>query len=329
MMRGPSIKLSASDSDFCAADFQTLIYYERRGIMKFCFCLSWTIALLGGLLSPQAGIAQEPTNDDLYKKAQALAQAGKLAEAEEPLNRVLAQANDHVAQLLLFRADLRAKTGRFQEAATDLEQVIQINPSNHWPWFTVAPLLVQTGETVKYRTCCKEMLSRFNGTGDAPIANRVAKSCLLMPSALDAEDTVLAENLADKSVALTTDGGFWPWRSMTKALAEFRRGKFTHASVMIDLFLEQMSEAERSGALSGGWDTCEADSYFISAMTHSQLKEMEKARAALEKGRVIVRTKLPDLRGKDLGAAWWDVLMAYILMSEASTTVGPSTPAQP
>ena len=136
------------------------------------------IALLKGLSDPPAAIAQEAKNGDLYRQALALAQAGKLSEAEEPLNSLLAQANDHVAQLLMFRANLRAQMGRFQEAAGDLEQLIQTSPSNHWPWTTLAPLLVQTGEIAKYRTHCKEMLRRFNDTTDAPIANRIAKSCL-------------------------------------------------------------------------------------------------------------------------------------------------------
>jgi tetratricopeptide (TPR) repeat protein len=287
------------------------------------------IALLEGLSGPRAAIGQETNNGDLYQKALALAQAGKLGEAEEPLNSLLTQENDRVAQLLFFRASLRAQMGRFQDAASDLEHVIKIDPSNHAAWFTLTPLLVRAGEIPEYRTNCKEMLRRFNDTTEAPIANRIAKSCLLVPSALDPEDVITAAKLADESVALTKEGEFWPWRSMTQGLAEFRRGGFARASELMDRFQKEMRDAEQAGTLSGDWSTCKADACFISAMAHQQLKQTNQAQAALERGRTIVRTKLPDLNGKDLGSDWWDVLWTYILMSEASKTVGVSAPAQP
>lgn len=287
------------------------------------------IALLEGLSVPQAVIAQEPKTEDLYKQALAQAEAGKLAEAEDSLNSLLAQANDQVAQLLMFRANLRADMGRFQDAASDLEQVIKINPSEHGPWFILTPLLVQTGEFAKYRTHCKEMLRRFSDTTDGSVAERGAKSCLRVPSALEPEDSVLAEKLADKSVALTKEGDFWPWRRMTKGLAEYRRGRFASARETIDGVQKEMSDAEHAGRSAASFDMCKADTCFIPAMAHHQLKEMDQGRAALEQGRSIVRTKLPGLGDKNLGPAWWDVLMTYILMSEASTAIGVSTPGQP
>ena len=283
--------------------------------MKYWFCLLLTILVLTkGLSDPKSVTAQEAKKGDLYEQAQALAHEGKLAEAEEPLNSLLARENNQIAQLLTFRASLRAQSGRFQDAIGDMEQAIQIDPSNHAPWFTISSLLVQTGDTAQYRKYCKEMLHRFNDTTDAPIANRIAKSCMLMPSALDSEDVAMAAKLADKSVALTTDGGFWPWRNMTAGLAEYRRGEFARASEMIDRFQKELNEAERSNGLSGDWSTCKADACFISAMAHHKLKETDQAKAAFDQGREIVRTKLPALDSKDLGQSWWDVLMAYILI---------------
>jgi tetratricopeptide (TPR) repeat protein len=287
------------------------------------------IALLEGLSGLRVAIGQETNSGDLYQKAQALAQEGKLSDAEEPLNSLLAQENDRVAQLLFFRASLRAQMGRFQDAARDFEQVIKIDPSNHSPWFNLTPLLVRAGEIPEYRTNCKEMLRRFSDTTEAPIANRIAKSCLLIPSALDPEDVITAAKLADKSVALTKEGEFWPWRSMTQGLAEYRRGGFARASELTDRFEKEMHDAEQAGTLPGDWSTCKADACFISAMAHQQLKETSQAQAALARGRVIVRAKLPDLSGKDLGSAWCDVLWTYILMSEASKTVEASVPGQP
>jgi tetratricopeptide (TPR) repeat protein len=284
--------------------------------------------MLVELFGSQAVIAEGPNNQNLYKQAVGLAQAGKLSEAEEPLNILLAQANDQVAQLLMFRGKLRAQSGRFQDAADDLEQIVKTDPVDHGPWFILTPLLVQTGETANYRANCKEMLRIFNDTTDGSIAERVAKSCLLAPSALDPEDVKLAAKLADKSVALTKEGEFWPWRRMTKGLAEYRQGQFAQASETIDVVEKEMRDAENAGRGAASIDTCKADSYLISAMAHYQLKESAQAQAALDQARAIVRSKLPDLNGRDLGPSWWDVLMTYILMSEASKTVGGWAPGQ-
>src|ERR1700722_7975071 len=67
---------------------------------------------------------------------------------------------------------------------------------------------------------------------------------------------------------------------------------------------------------------CEADASLISAMNHHQLKEEDQARAALDQGHEIVRTRLPALESKHLGGSWMNVLMTSTLMSEADKTVG-------
>src|ERR1700756_1382954 len=112
--------------------------------MRSRFHLSLTIiALLCGIIDPPTTSAQKLNVDDSFKQALALARAGKLAEAEQPLNRLLAQTNDPAipkAEILTFRAYLRGENGRFQEAAADLQQVIEIDPSNHVPWYLLAPL---------------------------------------------------------------------------------------------------------------------------------------------------------------------------------------------
>jgi hypothetical protein len=64
-------------------------------------------------------------------------------------------------------------------------------------------------------------------------------------------------------------------------------------------------------------------------MAHQQLKETGKARAALDQGRELARATLPALDSQDLGAAWWDVLFANILMAEAGKSIEAATPARP
>jgi prepilin-type N-terminal cleavage/methylation domain-containing protein len=288
--------------------------------MKFRFFLALaTLPLLGGALAAQSARAQEANLRDSLSQAYALAQAGKLAEAEAPLNRVLANldsTNPLTVQVLSFRAFLRGRNGRFEAAATDLEQVIEIAPSDHRAWFLLTPLRIQTGEIDRYRSHCQAMLRRFSNTTDAPVAERTAKCCLLMPSAVSPSELRLAAQLAEKSVALTKQGERMHWRLMTRALAEYRQGHFSSA-----VKTSEHAQQEVALAQDGGRDMCWADIYFVAALAHQQLHQAAEARAAWGHGRLMVVTKLPSPLSKDLGWDWVNVLMTYILMEETKTTV--------
>jgi hypothetical protein len=123
-------------------------------------------------------------------------------------------------------------------------------------------------------------------------------------------------------VALTPPGQFFPWRGMTMGLAEYRRGELARANEIVDSVGPALGEGN-------GWSACGADVFFISAMTHQQLKETDKARAAYDQGRELVRSKLPALDSKDLHPDWWDVLFANMLMSEAGKSIDGAKPSQP
>ncbi len=264
--------------------------------------------------------------ESVYKQAAALENAGKLADAEAQLNRLLAQTKGAAAPVLRLhalelRGDVRARMGKFQDAVSDFEQTVRMDPGDDNQWCRLALLLARTGNVAKYRACCKQMVHSFGGTTDAPTAIRVAKSCLAMPSALGAEELVPAERLADTAMALTPPGEFFPWRSMTTALAEYRRGEFARAGAILAGILPAMGQVN-------GWFSCKADVWFISAMTRQQLKQSNEARAAFERGRQLVRSKLPAPGGKDLSSDWWDVIFANMLMSEAGKTIERPTPSQ-
>ncbi len=265
--------------------------------------------------------------EKVLKQAGTLADSGKLAEAEERLNRLLAQTGGQAGPILnlqarKLRGDVQARMGRFQEAIRDMEQVVQTDPGDLEGWRRLTLVLAQIGDLVKYRARCKEMLHRFSDTTDPVTVTQLAQSCLVMPSALDAEDVVLAERLADAAVALTPPGQFFPWRSMTIGLAEYRRGKFARAGEIIDRLVPVVGEG------GPGWLTCQVDFFFISAMTHQQLQETDKARAAFDHGRELLRSKLPALDSRDLRADWWAVVYANMLMAEAGKSIDGVKPSQ-
>ncbi len=275
------------------------------------------LALVLGESGLQAAFAQEPNVKEAFEQAAALARAGKLAEAEAPLNRLLAETNDAaIPRVLMFRAFLRADNGRLQEAATDLKRVLEIDPSDHMPWFQLAPLLVQIGETNEYRNHCEAMLRRFSGTTSASVAERTAKCCLLTPSALSPAGLALAARVAKNAVALGKRGEIMPWRLMTQGLAEYRQGHFARALKMLELAQTQTTQTQDPTR-----DMCRTETYFIAAMAHYKLKQPDEARTAWKHGHVFVQAKLPSLDGSNLGPGWVDVLMTYILMAEAKMTL--------
>ena len=257
---------------------------------------------------------------EAFKQAFALVRAGKLAEAEQPLNRLLNETNDSglpTSEILTARAFLRAENGRFKAAADDLVDVIGMDPSEHETWFFLTPLLIQTGQIEEYRDRCRGMLLRFHQTTNGPVAERTAKCCLLMPSAVTPSDLDTAAKVAQTAVDLSKKGEQIPWRRMTLALAEYRQGKFARALRTIEIAQKEVSKTRYFGH-----DACHADTWFISAMAHQQLKEPDQARTDFAHGRIIVQTRLPALSSKDLSFGWVDVLMTYILMHEAKTMIG-------
>ena len=209
-------------------------------------------------------------------------------------------------------ADARAQRGRWQEAATDLKQVIKADPSEHMNWWLLMPLLIQSGKIADYKTQCKAMLDRFDQTSNPMIAERVAKSCLLLPSAVSPANLTRVANMAETALSLGTGSPWYHWFQCTKGLADYRQGRFTSALEGMELAQTELAQSHDSAR-----DRCEAETYFISAMARHQLRQPDEARAALAHGLSIVQTKLPALDSGNLGGSWYDTVTTYILMREA------------
>jgi eukaryotic-like serine/threonine-protein kinase len=80
------------------------------------------------------------------------------------------------------------------------------------------------GNKEKYRRSCEAMLNRFEKTNDANEAERTAKACLLLPGLI--QETTKVRRLA----TLASDQGPTnAYYRLTRALAEYRAGRFTAA----------------------------------------------------------------------------------------------------
>jgi tetratricopeptide (TPR) repeat protein len=225
-------------------------------------------------------------------------------------------ATAQTLQSLRSSANARAQSGRWQEAAADLAQVIKADPSQHMDWWREMPLLIQSGKTADYKTQCKAMLDRFGQTLNPMIAERVAKSCLLLPSAVSPANLTRVGNVATTAVSLGTGSPWLHWFQCTRGLADYRQGRFTSALESMELAQKQLAQSNDLAR-----DMCEAETYFISAMARHQLQQPDEARSALALGLSIVQTKLPALDSGNLGGSWYDTVTAYILMREAQAMV--------
>ena len=214
------------------------------------------------------------------------------------------------------KSSIEARMGHWQVAATNFTRSIAANPTNQWNWFCLAPVLIQAGDLSGYRKECHAMLLRFGETQDPGIADRTAKVCLLLPSAVSAQELATVGKLAERAVDLGTNSPWMHWFQLAKGLAEYRQGQFSRS-------VESMQRIQKGiGAANDPMrDSCEADSYMILAMSLQRLEKPEEARAALSHGVAIVHTKLPALNGGDLGQSWYDVVTAYILMREANDLI--------
>ncbi|MGA2557097.1 MAG: protein kinase [Verrucomicrobiota bacterium] len=236
----------------------------------------------------------------------------KYAEVDKLFESLLPSSNmsqSQRANALAYTGYLRARSGRFDEAAADLKRMVEADPSEPWGWYVLAPLLIQSGQIAEYQSHCKALLNRFGTTSDPIAGGRAAKACLLYPSAVGPEELKLANKLADNVVASGENSPFLPWYQLTKGLAEYRQGHFASAA-------RWMERIQKEPKLDDLPDTCRADTYLVLAMARRQLNQSDEARVALARGLEIVRTKLPKLDSGDLGE-WYDVLMTYILMREA------------
>jgi tetratricopeptide (TPR) repeat protein len=168
---------------------------------------------------------------DQLKQASALAGDGRPAEAEQLLTRLLTNANASAAQtvqILADRASIRARRGRWEEAAADLARAIENDPTDEMLWHCLAAIQVQTGQLDAYREHCRKSIERFGKTTNPHTADRIAKDCLILPGSGASLATVAT--MADTAVTEGQHSGDLPYFQFCKGLAQYRQGRFASAA---------------------------------------------------------------------------------------------------
>jgi tetratricopeptide (TPR) repeat protein/serine/threonine protein kinase len=215
------------------------------------------------------------------------------------------KAHNMLCLVLTAKGLAAAHAGQWDKAAAAFLETLELDPPrDHLGWFLSAPLLLQTGDLPGYRRACREMLTRFGKSNAVEVVERTAKTCLLAPDSVT--DFALVLRLADLAVQKS---GSDRWIQLTKALAEYRGGRYASATEWL-----QRVNPRASG------DSLDAAALALLAMSRKQQGQTEAARTALSQARALLDHKLPEFdKGQRFGDDWHDWLRSQILCREAES----------
>ena len=244
---------------------------------------------------------------------------GQLDQAEQVMDGLLSDSTGggyFEAQVLALRADLRARSGRFKEAAEDLTRVVEIDPADHWNWFMLSPLVVHLGDEAKYQSLRTAMLERFGNleqfsyTNEALVAERLVKAITLRP--LNEEDVGGIDHLVEIALAGRDQeqyrdqfAQYLDGLMLCEALASYRHGQYEEAIQSVQ------------PALGSTYHFFVPLAHAVLAMSHHSLGHPLEAKAALDAGQGVARASWGSLENSSLGPQWNDILIADIFLKEA------------
>ncbi len=207
--------------------------------------------------------------------------------------------------LLDLRVDLRARAGRWQDAASDATLAFQHEPANYWRFPILAGLLARTQNRLAYEQFCKKILATFANTSDIYAADQVAKSCLFLSS--PELDLTVIGRLVDSTVSKGAgDANANPYFQDCKALFEYRQGHYAEA---VEWALKPI---KISGLHLYG------HAYAVLAMAYWQLGQKEQARAMFAKANTFAPGFMPASIAEDPTNEWQGWLYARIQLEEAA-----------
>jgi serine/threonine protein kinase/predicted Zn-dependent protease len=237
-----------------------------------------------------------------------LLRQGKPQQAEYVLEEALnlaAEGTTERTALLASRGSIRARQGKWKDAAADFQKALEQEPDSHELHHSLAPLLIQSGEVQGYLKLRQTLLRRFAATTDPIIAERMAKDCLLLPIAMEANE--LADAWTETAIQAGSQHPAWKWFQLARALAEFRREQFASA----------VDWAQQLTSSAGEDVNRDVQAFAVLAMAQHQLGQKGNAAAALSKASELASHHLPKPGSADLGASWGDWIIAHMLLREA------------
>jgi Flp pilus assembly protein TadD len=249
---------------------------------------------------------------------QKLSQAGLMISRDqyEEAEKIAIQVSDPASVAILnVLGIIHGRRGEWSAAIADFTRVVELDPTDHDAYHSLAPLLAQSGDQEAYRRLCGRILGQFARTSDPAIAERMARDCMILPPR--PADLATIGKMVDTAVAAGSNHPFWDYFQFVKGLSEYRDGHFANAVEWLQKVVAHEGDPNRTVA-----------AHMVLAMARHQLDQVDEARATLSKGSKIAEAKL----GKLGSPQWNDQIAAQMLMREAKALIQPaptkSTPDQ-
>ena len=272
---------------------------------------------------------------EVIAKASSLVDKYRFAEADQLVGS-LPSSDTVMAGAAVFRplGDWAAVQGNWRRAAEYYSVLVPLDlfknlDSTTLDYTKYAAVLVEMGDRRAYDNFCRDSIKVIGNTADAIAAERVVKNSLLIaPSAgggLLAALSPVAEVVAN-SLHANAESGVWPlpWRCMTLALMEYRRGNYAEAVNWGNRCL-----SAEGAKLDPANAPCVATAQAILAMAYYRLGQAEPARSELAKSRERIeeRSKTAFVIYQDGHGMWFDWFFGRILEREAAAMIEAPAPS--
>jgi len=234
--------------------------------------------------------------------ASLLKKENRSSEAESLLDELIVSQPQN-ASAWGARGEIWSRGGRWKEAAADLREAIRLEPKNYVHYHLLAPVLIAGGDLPGYRLLCRDIMI-FRGTTDPIIAEKVAKTCLILPDS--GADLKAVSQIAETPLT-NGSGKSMPWCQFSSGLAEYRQGHPANAERRMREVLDHPPRHPER----------DVEAFMVLAMAQWQMDQAAKARATLAAGIQLAKTKLPESDYQS-GRDWNDRLIGKFLMQEAT-----------
>ena len=122
---------------------------------------------------------------------------------------------------LIAQADELVAGGKLKEAAEVFDRLLAVSEDDVWQWYRSAVLQLHIGNQDAWKRHCKRMLELFRKTDHPETAERVGKTCLLS-AASDAATQSHAHWLIETALAKNLDN---MWFRLASGLSQYRAGE--------------------------------------------------------------------------------------------------------
>jgi tetratricopeptide (TPR) repeat protein len=242
---------------------------------------------------------------------EALLHRDKGDEAEAIIQKESASPKWHNYYLSVL-ATVRAKRGEWPLLIEQLSGPAAWKTDQAEVLFDRTLALIESGRRDDCERPCHDLLTNVSGMPPGQMPDVAALAALLVP--IQGDDFQRACQIADSALAANTTNSVRGWAGLNKALADFRRGRFTSA---ID-----WSHHTVAGNAN---EPCQVAAHFVRALATARLQQSENALGVLTRGDELLQQ---HRRSCDLnpGIRWQDWTVADILQREAVSFIGqPAT----